>query len=89
MNPQVLGRHIGAIPFCYIVLVIPRSLPEEFVKGEHFVLANFLKSILGSSSQAGLAQEPKAEVTKRGLISFVRPDQLPLAEQDSHPPLRR
>ena len=43
-------RELGASPFHYIVLVIPRPLPAELVKGEHFVLANFFKSIPGSSS---------------------------------------
>ena len=32
-----------------------------------------------------LHQEPRAEVAKRGLVSFVQPDQLPLAERDAHP----
>ena len=31
--------------FPYIVLVIPRSLTGEVIKGEHFVLADLVKSI--------------------------------------------
>ena len=62
-------------------------MPTELVKGEHFVIAGLLKSILGSSSQARTVyeQEPQAETTEGGLASFVRPDQSPLVEQDSQP----
>ena len=42
-------------PFPYI---IPCPLLAELVKGEHFVLADLLKSILGSFSQEGDSQEP-------------------------------
>ena len=66
-------RELGASPFNYIVPVIPRSLPKELVKGEHFILTNLLKSIPGRSSQEGPAQEPRTEVAERGLVSFVRP----------------
>ena len=50
-------QKLGANPFPYIALVIPRLLLEELIKGEHFILIDLLKSILGSSSQAGFAQE--------------------------------
>ena len=70
-------------PFPYIAPVIPRSLPGEVVGGEHFVLADLLKSISGSSSQAGSAREPQAKIAEGALVSFVRPDQSPLREQDS------
>ena len=43
-------QELGASPFHYIVPVIPRSLPAEPVKGEHFVLAELFKSILEISS---------------------------------------
>ena len=46
---------LGASP--YIVLVISRLLPKELIKGEHFILADLLKSITGSSSLAGSDQE--------------------------------
>ena len=36
--------------FHYIVSVLPHPLPSEIVKGEHFVLADLLKSFLGGSS---------------------------------------
>ena len=42
-------RELGASPFPYI----PRPLQTELVRGEHLVLTDLLKSILGSSSQAG------------------------------------
>ena len=78
-------QELGASPFPYIVPVIPRPLPEELIKGEHFILANLLKSILGSSSQAGSDQEPQAEFAQEALTTFVRPDQSPLAVQDPKP----
>ena len=56
---------LGSSPFPYIAPVIPRPFPEEVVGGEHFVLANLLKSISGSSSQAGSAREPQAEIAER------------------------
>ena len=72
-------RELGASPFHYIVSVIPCPLLEELVKGEHFVLADLFKSILGSSSQAGSTQ---VEVVEGALVKFFRLDQLPLAKQD-------
>ena len=54
-------QELGSIPFPYIVLVIPCPLPEELVKGEHFILANLLKSIPGNSSQAVSYKEPQVE----------------------------
>ena len=76
------SQELGSSPFPYIAPVIPRPFPREVVEGEHFVLADLLKSISGSSSQAGLAREPKAEIAEGALVSFVRPDQSPLREQD-------
>ena len=55
----------------YIVYVIPLSLLEELVRGEHFFLADLLKSIPGSSSQAGFVEEPHAEIVEGALVSFV------------------
>ena len=77
------SQELGSSPFPYIAPVIPRPFPGEVVGGEHFVLSDLLKSISGSSSQAGSAQEPPAEIAKGALVSFVRPDQSPLREQDS------
>ena len=42
---------LGASPSPYIVTVLPRSLPAELVKGEHFVLTDLLKLMSGRSSQ--------------------------------------
>ena len=47
-------RELGASPFPYKVRIIPCPLPVEIVRGEHFVIAHLLTSILGSSSQAGI-----------------------------------
>ena len=78
-------RELRTNPFPYIVLVIPCPLLTKLVRGEHFVLADLLKSILGSSSQVGFVheQEPQAETIEEALTSFVRPNQSPLVEQDS------
>ena len=78
-------QELGSNPFPYITPVIPRPLPGEVVGGERFVLVDLLKSISGSSSQAGSAREPKAEIVEGALVSFVRPDQSPLREQDAQP----
>ena len=74
---------LGAIPFSYIVPVIPCSLPAELVRGEHFTLADLLKSILGSSAQEGSTQKPQAEAAQETSATFPQPYQLPLDEQDS------
>ena len=55
-------QKLGANLFPYIVPVIPRPLLEELTKDEHFVLANLLKLIPGSSSQVGSSQEPQDEI---------------------------
>ena len=49
------SHKLGSSPFPYIAPVIPRPLPGEVVRVEHFVLANLLKSISGRPSQAGSA----------------------------------
>ena len=78
-NSQKLGSSL----FPYIAPVIPRPLPGEVVGGKHFVLADLLKSVSGSSSQAGSAREPQAQIIKGALVSSVQPDQSPLRGQDS------
>ena len=76
-------QELGSSPFPYIAPVIPRPLPGESVRGEHFVLTDLLKLILGSSSQAGSAREPQAEIAEGALVSFVWSDKSPLGEQNS------
>ena len=78
-------QELGSSPFLYIAPVIPHPLLGEVVMGEHFVLTDLLKSISGSSSQAGSAPKPQAKIAEGALVSFVRPDQSPLREQDSQP----
>ena len=65
------SQELGSSPFPYIAPVIPRMLPREVVGGEHFVLADLLKSISGSSSQEGSAREPQAEIAEGALVSFI------------------
>ena len=67
-------QELSTIPFPYTVPVIPCSLPKDLIKGEHFILADLLKFISGSSSQAGSDQEPQAEFAQEALTIFVRPD---------------
>ena len=76
-------HELGSSPFPYIAPVIPCPLPGEVLGGEHFVLADLLKSISSSSFKEGSAREPLAEIVEGALVSFVRPDQSPLREQDS------
>ena len=78
-------QEFGINPFPYIIPIIPRSLPEELIKGEHFILIDLLKSIPGSSSQAGSTQEPQVEFTQEALATFVRPNQSPLVVHDRGP----
>ena len=78
-------QKLGFSPFPYIAPVIPRLLPGEVVRGEYFVLVDLLKSNSSSSSQAGSAREPQAEIAEGALVSFILPDQSPLREQDSQP----
>ena len=82
-------QELGANTFPYIVPVIPHLLPEELIKGEHFILADLLKSIPSSSSQVGSAQEPQAEIAEGALVSIVWPDQSTLAMQDPKPASKR
>ena len=63
-------QDLGSSPFPYLVTILPRPLPSEVVKGEHFVLADVLKSLPGGSTQA----EP-----------LVRPNCPHLAVQDPKP----
>ena len=54
--------------------ILPRPLPNEVVKGEHFVIADLLKLLPRGLSQAKVVLEP-----------LVWLDYLPLAVQDPKP----
>ena len=43
-------RVLGTSPFPYIIFIVPRSLPAELNKGEHFVLVDLFKLNPSSSS---------------------------------------
>ena len=79
-------RELSASPFLYVVSVIPCLLLEELVRGEHFFLADLLKSILGSFSQSRVSEEPQAETIQETSATFAWPDQSPLDEQDRPAP---
>ena len=51
-------QDLGVSPFPYIVHVLPCPLPSEVVKGEHFVFADLLKSLLGGSSKEEVVSKP-------------------------------
>ena len=79
-------QDLGASPFPYIVSVLPRPLPADLVKGEHFILADLLKLIPGSSLLAESALEPVVRSDCLPLSAQdPKPTQLPLAKQDSQP----
>ena len=64
-------QELGASPFPYIVFFIPHPLPEELIKGEHFVLSDLLKLIPVCFSQVEFDQEPQAESAQGALTNFV------------------
>ena len=61
-------RDLGSSLFPYIIPIVPRSLPAEDIKGEHFVLADLLKLVPSSSSQAVSAHEGQAGAAKETLV---------------------
>ena len=67
-------QELGASPFPYIVPILPRLLPAELVKGEHFILTDLLKLTPGSSSQV-----------ESNLGPLVRSNCLPLFAQEPKP----
>ena len=56
------------------MLFLPRPLPNEVIKGDHFVLVDLLKSLPGGFSQAEAVLKP-----------LVWTDYLPLVVQDPKP----
>ena len=50
-------QELGGSPFPYIIPIVPRSLLAKVIEGEHFVLVDLLKMVLGNSSHAISAQE--------------------------------
>ena len=64
-------RELGASPFLYIVLVIPRSFPKELVKGEHFVLIDLLQAVKKKNRKIILGQIKADSVGFRWLCGLV------------------
>ena len=58
-------RELGGSPFFYIIPIVPRWLPTEVIEGEHFIIVDLLKLVLGGSSHAISAHGGQAEVTAR------------------------
>ena len=75
-------RELSRSPSPYILPIIPRPLPIEIVKGEHYVIANFLNLALSSSSPAKTFE---IEAVGRELVINTQLGQLSLAREDSSP----
>ena len=67
-------------PAPYNVPVISRHLPTEIVEGEHYVTADLLNLLLGSSSPG---REPEIEAASRELVIRTKPRQPSSASEDS------
>ena len=61
-------REMDGSPFPYIIPIVPRSLTIEVIEGEHFVLADLLKFVQGSSYQPIPTQEDQTEAAARTLM---------------------
>ena len=77
-NLHDLSRH----PSPYSIQIIPRPLPSEIVKGEHFVTKDLLNLIPGSSSSA---RELETEAAGWELVVRIQPWQPSSASEDSGP----
>ena len=75
-------RELSHHPSPYILPVIPRPLPTEIVEGEHYVVANLLTLVSGSSSPA---QTSEIGVVGRELAISLWSKQPPLAREDPDP----
>ena len=75
-------HHLSCHPSPYSVPIIPRPLPSEVVEGEHFVTADLLSLIPGSSSPA--VQE-ESEAAGRELVINTQPTQPSSTSKDSGP----
>ena len=69
-------------PAPYSVLVILRPLPTKIMEGEHYVTADLLNLLPGSSS---LAREPKIEAAGRELVIGTQPGQPSSSSEDFGP----
>ena len=72
-------RELSRNPSPYTLPVIPHPLPTEIVEGEHYVFADLLTLVSGSSSPA---QTSETEVVGQELTISLRPEQPSLARED-------
>ena len=72
-------RDLSRNPSPYTLPVIPCPIPIKVVQGEHYVIADLLTLIPGSSS---LAQASEIEVVGREFAISLRSEQLSLARED-------
>ena len=66
-------------PSPYIITVIPRLLPSEIVKGEHYVIADLLNLAPGSSTPA---KNSEIEAVSLELVISTQPKQPSLVRGD-------
>ena len=72
-------RELSCNPSPYTLPAIPHPLPIEVVEGEHYVIADLLTLISGSSSPA---QASETEVVGQELAISLRPEKPSLARED-------
>ena len=77
-NLHDLSRH----PSPYSVLIIHRPLPSEVVESEHFIAADLMSLIPGSSSPT---KEVESEAADWELVINTQPMQPSSARKDSGP----
>ena len=75
-------RELSQNPSPYILPVIPRPLPTEIEKGEHYVIADLLNLAPGISSPA---QTFETKAVGRELVINLRPEQPSSAREDFGP----
>ena len=75
-------RELSRNPSPYILPVIPRPLPTEIEKGEHYVIVDLLNLSPSSSSPA---QTSETEAIGRELVISLWPEQPSFVRKDSDP----
>ena len=72
-------RELSRIPSLYIIPVIPRPLPVEIVEEEHYIIANLLNLVPGSSTPT---KNSETKAVGRELVISTQFGQPSLARED-------